>query len=133
MDVPLSKAKLVAVPPQTVDSYCDLAALREEFAPTERQFQKARAEIAARLADEDPAAVFTVPGERWTLLISARGFETKPNVPLVRKNMKAADFLEIATVTLKSLRDWFTQPKIDEMTIKEQTGSRTFTPLRKDV
>jgi murein L,D-transpeptidase YcbB/YkuD len=118
------KAKLVQVPQSTVDTFGDLAAAREAFAPQERAYQKLRSEIAAMVAEADPEAEFEATGERYAVKISARGFETKADVPAVRKKLGAATFLECVTVSLKSLANYLTKPEIDEVTVTGQTGSR---------
>ena len=117
--------KLV-VPGNLVDEFGDLVAQRDAFAPTEREYQKLYGQLKALVADADPEAAFVCRGERFTLTISARSFESKPDIPAVRKKLGAATFLLVASVTKKALEGWLLKPVIEELCVTTQTGSRSF-------
>jgi hypothetical protein len=119
--------ELIAFAP-LVDEYCDVLAARETYAPNETKYRRLHEKIKELTHDADPKDEFLIRGDRYTLRVSARGFERKPDIPKVRKKMGAAAFLEIATVTLKSLGDFFTKPQVDEMVITTQTGTRMYEP-----
>ncbi len=115
-------------PSDLVDEYGDLDKLRKDFAPTESKYQKAVARLKALVADADPAAEFRVRGSRYTLRISARGFERVLDIPAVRKRLGALAFIEAATVTFAALKNYLLAPEIEKLTTTEQTGHRKFEP-----
>lgn len=122
------KAKLLLVPPATIDTFGDLLKLRDEFAPTERLYQKCFAELKALAATGDPAAEYIVKGERYTLRISPCSMERKPDVFKARKMLGAAAFMEVVSITLKALGQFLAQPEIDALAVTTQTGSRSYAP-----
>jgi hypothetical protein len=113
-------------PANLIDTFGDLAKLREDFAPTERRYKKALDELKALVADADAEAAFVVRGERYTLQISARGIESKPNVERVRKLLKLDAFMQVVTITKTALSNWLLKPQIEAVCDVTQTGPRTF-------
>lgn len=125
----LAKAKPVEIPAATVDTFGDLRKLRDEFAPTERLYQKCYEQLKTLVSTADPAAEFEIKGERYTLRISAREFESKPNVGKARKLLGAALFLKACMVTKTSLENYLLKPEIAAICDTTQTGSRTYDPV----
>jgi hypothetical protein len=123
------KAKLVRIPPQTVDDFGDLAKLREDFAPTERLYQKLRAELNALVAGAEPDAEFVVKGERYTLHISTCAMVREVDVAKARKKLGWEKFLLCCTVTLQAISNYLTKPQCDALTIESMTGPRRFLPV----
>jgi hypothetical protein len=120
------KAKLVRIPPQTVDDFGDLAKLREEFAPTELLYKKLRAELNALCAGAAPEDEFVVKGERYTLRISACQMNREVDVPAARKKLGWEKFLACCTVTLAAISNYLTKPECDALTIESMTGPRRY-------
>lgn len=127
--VPIADLKFTKISPASIDTFGDLCKLREAFAPTEAAYQKLRKALVEALADEDPAAEFVVTGERYTLPISACGFENKPDIPAVRKALGAADFLAVAQVTKTALEQFMLKPDIEALCVETQTGPRKMKPI----
>lgn len=123
------EAKLVQVPPQTIDDFGDVVKLRDAFAPTEKLYQRLRLQLAAQCAGAPPDAEFLVRGERYTLRISACSFDSRVDVPKARKRLGAAAFLECCSVTLRALAGYLTAPEVEALTIRTQTGSRSYNAI----
>lgn len=123
------KAKLVQIPPKTIDDFGDVVKRREAFAPTERLYQKMRSELAALAAEADPAAELLCTGERWKLRISACSIERTVDVGKAKKKLGAVRFLQTCTVTLKALGNFLAKPEVDALTVCTQTGSRSYNPI----
>jgi hypothetical protein len=117
------------IPIALVDEYGDLTKLRDDFAPTERAHRKALEQLKALVRDAEPDAAFTAKGERYTLVISARGMEAKPNVAKARKLLGVTAFMEVVTVTKTALERWLLKPQIEEICDVTQTGARSFDPV----
>lgn len=128
------EAKLVVVPPQTVDDYGDLCKDRAAFALTEGRYQKLHKQLAELAAKGDPETEYIAEGERYTLQISMCKMESTVDIPRARKKLGAAAFLEVCTVTLKALRRFLTEPEVEALTISTRTGSRSYVavPMAKD-
>jgi hypothetical protein len=123
------EAKLVVVPPKTVDDFGDVVKLRDAFAPTERLYQKLRNELSGLAAAGDPEAEFVVTGERYTLRISSCSIERKVDIQKARKKLGAAAFLECCSVTLKALGNFLAAPDVDALAVSTRTGSRSYVPV----
>lgn len=128
MAATLPKPTLI-VPASLCDDYGDLSILKDQFAPTQARYNKCREQLAKLVADCDPEAEFRVEGERYRVLISARGFERRVDIAAARKTLGAATFLEVATVTLRALEAYMLKPEIDKITLTEQTGPRSYSPI----
>jgi hypothetical protein len=129
MGTAIALEKPVKIAAQTVDDFGDVCKLRDEFAPTERLYNRLREQLKDLVADADPDAEFLVRGERYTLRISARSIQRKVDVEKVKKLLGAAKFLEAATVTLTALSNFLTKPQIETVVFEEQSGSRSFDPI----
>jgi len=116
------------VPADLIDEWGDLTKLRDEFAPTERRYQKCRERLKALVENEDPEAEFNAKGERFELRISPCSMESKPDVPAVRKRLGAAVFLAIVNVTKKALEGVLLKHEIEELCTSTRTGSRSYAP-----
>lgn len=116
------------VPDGLIDEWGDLTKLRDEFAPTERRYQKCREQLKALVESEDPEAQFKVRGERYVVEISPCSMESKPDVPAVRKRLGAAMFLHVVAVTKKALEGVLLKHEIEELCISTRTGSRSYAP-----
>jgi hypothetical protein len=114
------------IPPNLVDTFGDLAKLREDFAPTERKYQHALAGLRELVAEADDATAFSARGERYTLQISARGMEAKPNVWKVRKLLTKTAFMKVVTITKTALEKFLLKGQIEAACDVTQTGSRKF-------
>jgi hypothetical protein len=114
------------IPPNLVDTYGDLAKAREQFAPTEREYQKALSGLKSLVAEADPDSEFVVRGERYTLRISKCGWEATPNVKRAMKLLGMKAFMKCVTVTKTALEKWLRKPQIEEVCDVTQTGRRTF-------
>lgn len=117
------------VPASLCDEFGDLSLLRDQFAPTQTRYNKCRDAIAALVKDRDPEDEFKVEGERYRVMISARGFERRVDIAAARKALGAQKFIEAATITLKALEDYLLKPDIDKLVITERTGHRTYLPV----
>lgn len=126
---PLSEAHLIKVPPQTIDDFGDVAKLREEFAPTERRYNKLRDQLKELCKGKDPNAAYIMRGERFTVQISPCTFESQVDVPAARKALGAERFLKACTVTLRSLANLLPRPEAEALTVSVQTTTRSFTPV----
>jgi hypothetical protein len=120
------EAKLIEIPPQTVDDYADYLKLREAFAPTERQYQKLYKQLKELCEGTDPNKEFVVQGERHALWISACRFENEVDVARAKRKLGVEKFLECCTVTLKALGNYLSKPDVDALTISVQGSSRSF-------
>jgi len=129
MAAPKIPVPTLIVPASLCDEFGDLSLLRDQFAPTQTRYNKCREAIAALVRDRDPEDEFKVEGERYRVMISARGFERRVDNALARKTLGAAKFIEVATVTLKALEDYLLKPDIEKLTITERTGHRTYLPV----
>jgi hypothetical protein len=125
----LSEANLIKVPPQTIDDFCDVAKLREQFAPTERRYNKLRDQLKELCKGKDPDASYIMRGERYTLQISPCTWESQVDVPAARKRLGAERFLEVCTVTMRALANLLPKPDVEALTRQVQTTTRTFTPV----
>jgi hypothetical protein len=121
-------------PPNLIDEYGDLAKLREAFAPTERRYKKALDALKELVDDARPEAAFTAKGERYTLQITARGIESKPNVGKARKLLSKEAFMKCVTLTKAALEKFLLKPQIEEICDETQSGPRCFKtiPLSED-
>lgn len=119
----------LVIPAPLVDEFGDICKLRDEFAPTEARYRKLHDLLKGLVIDADPDAEFIVKGDRFTLRISARGFESAPDVARVRKKLTAAIFLSVVTLTKKAIEALFTKPEIDALCVTSQTGHRKFEPV----
>jgi hypothetical protein len=124
----LPKPTLV-VPASLCDEYGDLSILKDQFSPTQTRYNKCRDQLAKLVADYDPDAEFRVEGDRFRVMISARGWERRADKEKVRKALGAQKFLEAASVTLKALETYLLKPDIEKLTFSEQTGPRTYEPV----
>jgi hypothetical protein len=129
MAKPISDAKLIKVPVQTVDDFGDVAKLREAFAPTERLYNKLRDQIKELCRGKDPAAAYTMRGDRYTLKISPCTFEAQVDVVAARKKLGAERFLSACSITLRALANLLPRPEVDALTRTVRTTTRTFTPV----
>lgn len=123
------EAKLVVVPPHTVDDFGDVLKLRQAFAPTEAKYNRLRAELNALTACADPEAEFVVTGERFTLRISSCSIERRVDIAKARKKMGAAAFLEHCSMTIKALGNFFAAPDVEKLLVSSRSGSRSYTPV----
>lgn len=128
MAATLPKPVLI-VPGALCDEYGDLSKLKDDFAPTQSRYNKCREQLAKLVADCDPEAEYSVDGARYRVVISSRGLERRPDIEKVRKALGAAKFLEVATVTLRSLEAVMLRPDIDKICIVERTGPRAYAPI----
>lgn len=119
----------LVIPAPLVDEYGDVVALRDAFAPTEARYRKLHELLKLLVVDADPEAEFVVKGERFTLRITARGFESAPDVPRVRKKLGAAAFLAVVSCTKKALEAFLLKPQIEALCVTSQTGPRKFEPV----
>lgn len=115
------------IPASLIDDYGDVSKLRDEFAPTERLYQKLRKELNDHLSDAPANQEYVQCGERWTLDISERKMERTVDVKKAQKRLGPRNFLHVCSVTLKALEQYLLKPEIDALTVSEQTGARTFT------
>src|SRR5215472_488582 len=129
MALPKPPVPVVVIPAKLSDEFGDLSRLKDEFAPTLSRYNKCRERIAALVAEADPEMEYKVEGERYRVMIGARGLERKVDIALARKLLGAAKFMEVATVTLKSLEAVMLKPEIDKIVLVERTGPRTYLPV----
>ena len=122
-------AKLIQIPPSTVDEFCDLIKLRKEFAPFESRYQKLYGELKALLSKEPGDAALTATGERHCLNISACAMDRTPDVAKVRKRLGAALFLTVVKVTVTALKEFLLDAEIEPMLIVTQSGPRRYNPV----
>lgn len=122
------KVKLIQVPPKTIDDFGDVVKLRDAFAPTERLYQKMRAELATLASAGDPEDEYVVTGERYTLRISACSIERKVDIHKAKRKLGLAAFMECCTVTIKALGNYLAAPDVDALTSSSRTGSRSYVP-----
>lgn len=120
------EAKLIEIPPQTVDDYADLVKLRDAFAPTERKYQALQKQLKELCAGADPNKEYLMKGERNALRISACKFDSEVDVAKAKRKLGVEKFLECCTVTLKALANYCTKPEVDALTISVQGSSRSF-------
>lgn len=87
-----------------------------------------RKQISEKFAQSDPYKRFNLSGEIYMAEVSARGKQT---AIVSMKDVKAAlglpKFMEIATVTLKALKETLPGAEIDGLTEERQTGPRRVT------
>jgi hypothetical protein len=119
----------LVIPASLCDEFGDLTQLRDQFAPTQSRYNKCREQIAALVKDEDPEAEFRVEGERYRVMIGSRALERRVDIAAARKALGAQKFIEVATVTLKSLEAYLLRPQIEALCLTERTGSRTYSPV----
>ncbi|HEY1861655.1 MAG TPA: hypothetical protein VGG61_14945 [Gemmataceae bacterium] len=129
MAKPISEAKLIQIPAQTVDDFGDVVRLREQFAPTERLYNRLRDQIKELCRNQDPTASYLMRGERWTLKISPCTFESQVDVAAARKKLGAEKFLSACSITLRALANLLPKPEVDALTVTVRTSTRTFTPV----
>ena len=129
MALPKPPVPVVVIPAALCDEFGDLTRLKDEFAPTQSRYNKCRERIAALVAEADPEMEYKVEGERYRVMIGARGLERKVDIALARKLLGAAKFMEVATVTLRSLEAVMLKPDIDKIVLVERTGPRTYLPV----
>ena len=129
MAQPKTPVPTLVVPASLCDEFGDLTILKDQYSPTITRYNKCREAIAALVKDRDPEDEFKVEGDRYRVMISSRGFERRVDNAAARKTLGAANFLEVATVTLKALEDYLLKPDIEKLTITERTGPRTFLPV----
>lgn len=122
----------VQIPAALIDQFGELAALRADFAPTERRYQKVRAEIAALLENSAGDEIFLQSGERFKLDISACRMEYPVDVKAARRKIGWTAFLKVCTVTKTALAAFMIKPEIDALCLSSQTGPRTFTAIPLD-
>jgi hypothetical protein len=134
MAAPKTPVPVLVIPAALCDEFGELTKLKDEFAPIQSRYNKCRERLAALVADADPEAEFRVEGEKYRVLISARGLEKRVDIPAARKELGAARFLEVVTVTMKALEKFLLKAQIEALTLVERTGPRTYSPvpLRKD-
>lgn len=118
----------IEIPSALVDAFGDVVKLRDAFAPTERLYQKLRAQLVALTDEAEADFTTTAKGERWDLAISARKMDNSPDIPAVRKRLGAALFLSIAQVTKKALEGFLLKHEIEELCVTTQTGGRSYDP-----
>jgi hypothetical protein len=123
------KAKLVVVPPKTVDDFGDVVRLRDAFAPTERLYQQLRTELSSLTSTGDPESEYVLKGERFTLRISPCSLERKVDVEKAKRKLGVSAFLECCTVTLRALGQYLAAPDVEALTITTRTGSRSYVPV----
>jgi hypothetical protein len=124
-------AKLIEIPPQTVDDYADLLKLREAFAPTERKYQKLHNELKELCRPLDPNKEYSAQGERNSIRISPCKFENEVDIPRAKRKLGVEKFLECCTVTLKALSYFLPKPDVDALTISVQGSTRSYSVLPK--
>lgn len=126
---PLNEARIIKAPPKTIDDFGDVVKLREAFAPTERLYDKLRAQIKDMCRDKDPNEAYFMQGDRYTIKISPCAFESQVDIPAARKRLGAERFLSACSMTLRALTNLLPRPEAEALTISVQTTSRTFTPV----
>ncbi len=129
MAMPKVPVPILIIPASLCDEFGELSKLGEQFAPTLTRYNKCREKLAALVADADPELEFRVEGDVYRVLISERGLERRLDIPAVRKVLGAAKFIEVATVTMKSLEAYLLRPQIEALTLVERTGPRTYSPV----
>jgi hypothetical protein len=116
--------------------------LADEFGELSRRLELAKSDearlklVAIRLKplfedtpDDEPT---TLDGCQYQLRVTPRENETKiTDITAVRKAMSAAEFLEIATVTLKALKAAVSESKFLSLVTTARTGNRTIKAVRK--
>jgi hypothetical protein len=125
------EAKLIEIPPQTVDDYAELVKLRDAFAPTERKYQALQKQLKEMCMGADPNKEYLMQGERNALRISACKFESEVDVARAKRKLGVEKFLECCTVTLKALGNYLAKPDVDALTISVQGSSRSFSVVPK--
>jgi hypothetical protein len=121
------EAKLIQIPPQTVDDFAEAQKAHELAAPAERRYQKLYGELKALTAAVDPAGEFLATGTRYKIRISPCGMDRRVDIPKARKRLGAAAFLEACTMTLKALGFFLPAPEVEDCVIVSQTGARSYT------
>lgn len=117
------------IPASLCDEFGELSKLKDDFAPTQTRYNKCRDQLVKLVADCDPETEFKVEGERFRVMISSRGFERHVDKAAARKLLGATQFIEVATVTLKSLELYLLKPEIEKITLTERTGPRSYLPV----
>lgn len=118
--------KPLSILPELIDSFCELKKAREDFAPTEALYQKAYNQIKATLADAPAKDTYLVSGKLWTLEISERKMDGRVDVKAARKRLGASLFLKVVSITAKALETYLLKPEIEALTMRQQTGPRSF-------
>lgn len=116
----------VLIPASLIDEFGEVSKLRNDFAPTERLYQRLRSELGELFADADPEQEFGASGEKYSLYVSDRKTERKVDVKAARKRLGAAAFLDVCSVSLKALEAFLLKPEIDALAVSERTGSRRY-------
>jgi hypothetical protein len=114
------------IPASLIDDYCEAKALHDAFKPTEALYTKLGNELKKLLESSPATETFCESGSRFTLDISAGGFESVVNIKAARRKLGAVNFLAAVTVTLKALGNFLTKPEVDALVTKEQTGPRNY-------
>ncbi len=120
------KATEIGIPVSLIDAYGEAQAAHDGFKPTEALYQKLGNELKALIQNAPATETFVRSGERYSIDISAQAFESVVNIEKARKKLGAVNFLAAVSVSLKALARYLTQPEVDALVSKEQTGSRKY-------
>lgn len=118
--------KGIEIPRSLVDDFGDAQAAHDAFKATEALYTKLASELKALVAEALPTETFVVSGDRYSLDISAQTFESVIDIPKARKKLGAVNFLAAVSLTLKALGRFLTQPEVDALVTKQQTGHRKY-------
>jgi hypothetical protein len=103
------------------------------FAATgiERRRKQLGEEFASWYLDKPPDEEFIERGRGFELRVSARRNVTAIDIRGAYKKLGLARFLKSASLTLKALAEFLSQPEIDALSSTARTGSRSFvtTPI----
>lgn len=114
---------------------CDeLGDLDLELAPMRAKLKRAdaiRLAIRETYADDLPGGHYSVHGERWTVLIGAKGNESVVNIPALYKLAGPKLFLEVVSASIKAITEKCGAAVLGACVSTRMTGTRSLALMAK--
>jgi hypothetical protein len=125
----MPKPKITPALSQLADEYGDLA---EKIAPHKaniKRLEEVGKALRAHVADLDPEESAEVAGERHSVTIGPRGYESKIiSLEKVFSKLGKSKFLAACSLTLKALETALTPADVLTLTERKRTGYRPLEP-----
>ena len=131
-DVPSQRSVLELTEAELADEYGELKRRLEMVKPDEVRLALIVKRLKPLFDSKPPEEPATLDGITYQLQVSPCENETViTDISAVRRAMSAAEFLEIATVTLKALRTAVSESKFLSLVTTARTGSRSIKAVLK--